>query len=54
MTTLNNKLIYIPQLKEWEMNDLRRDPHEMHSVYGDPAHAAVQSQLRLTLTPVKS
>ncbi len=49
VTTLENKLIYFPQLKEWELYDLRKDPHEMHSIYNDPAYAEVQSQLHQEL-----
>jgi arylsulfatase A-like enzyme len=49
VTTLDHKLIYFPQLKEWELYDLKKDPHEMHSVYGDAAYAPVQSQLHQEL-----
>ncbi|MEZ5364492.1 MAG: DUF4976 domain-containing protein [Bryobacterales bacterium] len=28
---------------EWELFDLDRDPHEMHSFYGDPEYAKVQA-----------
>jgi hypothetical protein len=31
---------------EWELFDLACDPREMHSVYDDPAYAAVADQLR--------
>ncbi len=32
-------------IDEWELYDLYRDPHEMRSVYNDPAYSAVQAQL---------
>ena len=34
---------------EWELFDLRKDPREMRSVYGDPAYARVQSDLKRDL-----
>ncbi len=33
------KLIYFYNLDEWEFYDLERDPHELKSVYEDPAQA---------------
>lgn len=30
---------------EWELFDLETDPHEMHNVYDDPAHAEIQNAL---------
>lgn len=34
---------------EWELFDLERDPHEMHSVYDDPAYERVRADLTETL-----
>jgi len=34
---------------EWELFDLERDPHELNSVYADPAYADVASELRAEL-----
>ncbi len=34
---------------EWELYDLEKDPHEMHSVYNDPAYAEVQARLHKQL-----
>src|SRR5690606_20007359 len=31
---------------EWELYDLEKDPHEMHSVYDDPAYATIQKELK--------
>jgi len=31
---------------EWELFDLQKDPHEMQSVYGDPAYASVTADLK--------
>jgi arylsulfatase A-like enzyme len=43
------KLIHFYQIGEWEMYDLEKDPHEMHSVYGDPAYADIQAELHAEL-----
>jgi hypothetical protein len=34
---------------EWELFDLQKDPHEMHSFYGDAAYADIQANLKLEL-----
>ena len=39
------KLINFYNLEEWELYDLKSDPKEMKSVYGDPAYAKVQKDL---------
>jgi uncharacterized sulfatase len=33
----------------WEFYDLEQDPHEMHNLYGDPAHAELIAQLKQEL-----
>ncbi|MCB9384446.1 MAG: sulfatase [Bryobacterales bacterium] len=43
------KLIHYYIDGEWELFDLERDPHEMHSFYGDPKYAKVQADLKLEL-----
>jgi arylsulfatase A-like enzyme len=40
---------YEPDVNEWELYDLKKDPHEMRSVYGDPAYAEVQQRMRQEL-----
>lgn len=60
--TLRHKLIYYyadalgqpatidePKEPEWELFDLERDPHELHSVYHDPAYADAVRELRAEL-----
>jgi len=37
------KLIYFNKIKEWELYDLQKDPHELKSVYNDPKYAKVQA-----------
>ena len=38
-----------PKEPEWELFDLEQDPHELRSVYHDPAYAAVARDLRAEL-----
>jgi hypothetical protein len=46
--------------QEFELYDLANDPAEVHNLYGDPAHAAIQAELTANLerllkeTPVRS
>lgn len=39
---------------EWEMYDLKEDPNEMKSVYGDPAYAEVQVMLHKKLIELRA
>jgi len=43
------KLVYYYTLKEWELFDLKRDPHELKNLYGDPAHARTRDLLTTEL-----
>ncbi len=43
------KLIYYYRIGEWELFDLKKDPQELRSVYGDPAYADVQRRLKAEL-----
>ena len=36
---------YAPDVDYWELFDRKKDPQEMHSVFGDPTYADVQAQL---------
>lgn len=47
--TARYKLIHFYQLDEWELYDLEQDPHEMRSVYADPANARVVTELKTEL-----
>ncbi|MFT6498108.1 MAG: N-acetylglucosamine-6-sulfatase, partial [Akkermansiaceae bacterium] len=44
--TETHKLFYLPGTDEWQMFDLVKDPQEMKSVYGNPAYAKVQEELK--------
>jgi len=45
------KLVHFdkPDLDEWELFDLERDPHELRSVYSDPAYARAVADLKREL-----
>ena len=51
--TDRHKLIYyyetLPDPPEWELFDLQHDPHELRSVYADPAYAGVREALTAEL-----
>jgi arylsulfatase A-like enzyme len=40
------KLIYFNKLGQWELFDLRKDPHELKNVYADPAYADTVKALK--------
>lgn len=39
------KLIHFNRINEWELFDLKKDPNEMKSVYGDRKYASVQEKM---------
>jgi hypothetical protein len=43
--THTHKLIYFPDTDEWNLFDLKRDPGEMRSVYGEPAYRDARKKL---------
>ena len=47
--TARHKLIYYYETEEWELFDLDKDPHEMNSLYGDPAYAEITAELKKEL-----
>jgi arylsulfatase A-like enzyme len=47
--TEQSKLIYYPKSQEWELFDLKRDPHEMTSVYADPKYASELKKMKREL-----
>jgi len=48
------KLIYYYETDEWECFDLETDPHELKSVYGDPAYEATVQRLKKELTRLRA
>mgnify|MGYP006289251669 FL=1 len=47
------KLMHFYELEEWEMYDLQNDPHELQSVYDDPAYAEEVTRLKAELAKLK-
>ena len=45
---------YEPDMNYWELFDCQKDPHELKSVYGDPAYAAVQKELMAELARLRT
>jgi len=43
------KLIHFYKLGEWELYDLKKDPHELRNVYDQPEYAAVQKEMHAEL-----
>ena len=43
-----------PDMDQWELFDLQTDPHEMKSIYDDPANAAMVKQLKAQLDDLRS
>ena len=48
------KLIHYYKLKEWELFDLEKDPHELNSVYGKPEYESVQREMEAELSRLRS
>jgi len=49
------KLIhYYGDVDEWELFDLEKDPHELHSVYDDPGYADTAATLKAELTRLRA
>ncbi|HEV8606693.1 MAG TPA: sulfatase [Tepidisphaeraceae bacterium] len=48
------KLIHYYTLKEWELFDLQKDPHELKSVYDDPAYAQVRQDMTKELNRLRA
>jgi arylsulfatase A-like enzyme len=49
------KLIYFyePEVNEWELFDLEKDPNELKSVYDDPSYAKVVKEMKTELTRLR-
>jgi arylsulfatase A-like enzyme len=47
------KLIHFYTIDQWELFDLERDPHELKSLYADPAHAELVRDLKRQLEELK-
>jgi arylsulfatase A-like enzyme len=47
------KLIYFNKIKQWELFDLEKDPHELKNLYADPAQADTLKKLKDELYRLK-
>jgi arylsulfatase A-like enzyme len=54
VTTGHAKLIHFYTLKEWELYDLDKDPHELKNVYGKPEYAKMQAELTTELDHLRT
>jgi len=54
VATKRYKLINFYDLGEWELYDLEKDPHEMHSEYDNPAYKDVVEQLKKELKQLRA
>ena len=54
VTTGHAKLIHFYTLKEWELYDLDKDPHELKNVYGKPEYAKLQAELTRELDRLRT
>jgi arylsulfatase A-like enzyme len=43
-----------PDLDDWELFDLEKDPRELHSMYGDPGYATVVADLKRELDRLRA
>jgi arylsulfatase A-like enzyme len=48
------KLIFYNRINSWELFDLKRDPHELKNVYGDPKYADAQKEMTTELYRLKT
>ena len=51
--TNDHKLMYFYNLKEWELYDLKKDPHELANVHADPAYAKIAAELKAELARLR-
>jgi arylsulfatase A-like enzyme len=55
IATEQYKLIHFYyDIDEWELYDLKKDPHEMHNVYNDPAYTDVQKDMHQRLDELRA
>lgn len=53
LRTERYKLVFFNKINEWDLFDLEKDPHEMKSVYADPAYAETVQKLKGDLARLK-
>jgi arylsulfatase A-like enzyme len=48
------KLIFFNKIKQWELFDLKTDPHELRNVYDDPAQTETVKALKAEMYRLKA
>lgn len=51
--TERHKLIHFNKIDQWELYDLKADPHEVKNLYADPVHAKTVKELKAELYRLK-
>lgn len=51
--TQTHKLLFFPTLQEWELFDLKKDPLEQHSVFGEDSYHDIQKELMAELESLR-
>ena len=54
VTTGEHKLIHFYHKDEWELFDLKKDPEELRSVYGDSSYTNVEAALKKELERLRA
>ena len=54
MRTDRYKVVHFYDSEEWELFDLAEDPHEMWSLYGDPAYQGIAEKLKVELKVLRA
>ena len=53
MRTETHKLMYFPDLNEWEMYDLKKDPNELRNVYLEAEYTEVREKMTAELARLR-
>ena len=48
------KLIHFYEMDQWELYDLKKDPHEMNNIYGKDSYSEVTDSLKEELKDLKT
>ena len=52
--SLTHKLIFFNKINQWELFDLQKDPHELNSVYEDPAYREARAEMLAELEKLRT
>ena len=48
------KLIYYHRINQWELFDLKKDPHELNNIYADPSYASTLKDLKAEMARLRT